>query len=223
MTGTSGEGAVEDSTRREVVAWVVGLGALAGAARLLQRMDRAGVTGGVLLAVVALAALAVALGGGRYGPEAEGRLDLSARLALGLLGGVLGGLAYGAAAWAFQALGLPALLGVSLAGQAGVFAVVSRLLHGAAWGLLFGLALPLLPGRGPAGRGALFSLVPALYVLLKVYPVDLQAGLFGVEAGALTFVFVLLYHLLWGLVAGGVMRWAERTEVGPVSRPLVET
>lgn len=223
MSYAEGGESVERAPARDVAAWVVGLGALAAAARLLQRMDRIGVTSGVLLTVVALAALAVALGGGRYGPEVEGRLDLSTRLAVGLLGGALGGLAYGAVAWTLEGVGLPALLGVSLTGQTGVFAMVSRALHGTAWGLVFGLLLPLLPGRAPLGRGALFSLVPALYVLLKVYPVDLQAGLFGVEAGALTFVFVLLYHLVWGLAAGATMRWAERSEVGPVSRPLVES
>lgn len=204
------------------VAWLLGLGALAGGlwAWGTSGLQATGVSAGVLLLVVALAFLATALGQRAYGPETEGRLDLSSRLGVGLLGGVLGGVAQLLVAWSAGAAGLPDLLGVDLmvrltpgelAGQAG---------SGAFWGLVFGATYRRVPGRGAVARGLMFSLVPALWVLAVVYPQDFKYGFFGVELGALTFAVVILHYLVWGAVVGGLLRWAERTEFGPVSRPL---
>lgn len=203
------------------LAWALGLVSLAGAGLLVGAAGtgRTGVTGAVLLLVAALGFLATALGQGPYGPEHEGRLDLSARIGAGLLGGTLGGLAYLAAAWLLRAWGLPALLGTgwevsvtpaSLAGRAG---------GGALWGLLFGIVFHRVPGRGAVRRGLNFALLPAAATLLAVFPLIGQGPL-GVELGVLTFVPVLLCHGAWGLTAGSVLRWARETDVGPVSRML---
>ena len=64
---------------------------LAGA-RLLIMGGRSAITGGILLLIGALAAEAVAFGGRAWGPDVEGSLDLSSRLGLGVLGGILAGL-----------------------------------------------------------------------------------------------------------------------------------
>lgn len=177
------------------------------------------ISAGVLLLIVALALAAVTLGGAPYGPEVEGRLDLSARLGLGLLGGALGAAVAAAARWAVRLVGIPSLLAVQLPGQLGA-AVGSQLLLGALWGLLLGVVLPWIPGRSAVSRGVAFSLLPSLWVLLKVFPVDLGVGPFGVGLGALAFVFVLLFNALWGLVAGWMLEWGERTDDAPVARPL---
>ena len=71
-------------------------------------------------------------------------------------------------------------------------------------------------------RGTLFGLAPAVYALLVLSPLVLDLGWFGADLGVLTFVFVVLFHLLWGAVAGGLFRWAEVTDLGVLSRPLVE-
>lgn len=202
-----------------VVAWVLALASLAGGIWWIGKLDTTGVTGGILLLVAALGFLAVALGQGPYGPDTEGRLDLSARLAAGLLGGALGGMAHLLAAAAFDAVGIPDLVGVEMVTRLTGAGLGTHAASGAGWGLLLGVLYPRLPGAGPVARSLGFSLVPALWVLLMTFP-GMNYGVFGMELGALTFLFVILYHLVWGAVAGSVLRWARDTEHGPVSRPL---
>lgn len=182
---------------------------------------RTSVTGGVLLLMVSLAATAVAIGGHAYGPRVEGPLDLSTRMAIGTLGGALGGLAAAAALWLLALVHLTDLLGVALGAHLGVSGWFGRALGGAAWGFLLGIAYRIIPGGGPFGRGVVFSVLPSLYMLLVTYP-DLGLGVFGVRLGALTFAFVLFLNLVWGLVVGRSLAWAEGTNVGPVSRLLGE-
>ncbi len=193
---------------------------LGGGGIYLLAGPRTSIEVGVLLIIVALAAFGVLLGSGPYGSAAEGPLDLSARLGLGLLGGLLGALAAVAARWALVEAGLPERLGVSLYASWTVPDLLSHLGSGVIWGMVLGIVLPHVPAATPAGRGALFSLVPSLYLLLKVYPVDRELGVFGAELGGLTFLFVIVLNLLWGAVAGGVLGWGETSEEVPVARPI---
>lgn len=204
---------------RPSVAWITSLACLAAGGYLLRGLDRTGVSGGLLLLVAALALLATAVGQGSWGPEEEGRLDLSSRLAAGALGGLLGGLAYVAVAWLGGRAGLPDLVGSGWEVRAGPGAWMARAAGGAGWGVAFGLLLPRVPGRGPVRRGMLFSLLPALWTLAVAFP-GMKYGWFGVELGVLTFLPVVLYHLAWGLVTGRVVRWARETDLAPLSRPL---
>lgn len=212
----------EQRGRERWIPWIVGA---AGVASLVAGLQLVGnlrsrhVTLGVLLLVAALGLIATALGGRPYGPEREGPLDLSARAAAGLLGGALGGVAHLLVAWSTGLAGLPDLLGVELTVWLTSGELAAETLSGAVWGLVLGVAYPFLPGRGPLGRGLVFSAAPALWTLLVVFP-DLKFGLFGVELGVLTFVVVVVHHLVWGAVAGAVLRWAERTDLAPLSRPL---
>lgn len=203
------------------LAWTAGVTSLAGAALLVAApgAGRTAVTGAVLLLVAALAFLATALGQSPYGPEHEGRLDLSARIGVGLLGGTLGGLAYLVAGWLLLASGLPALLGSSWEVSAGPVSLAARASGGALWGLLLGIVFPRVPGRGAVRRALNFALLPAAVTLLAVYPLA-GYGPLGAGLGLLTFVPVLLCHAAWGLTVGSVLRWARETEVGPVSRML---
>lgn len=203
------------------LAWTAGLASLAGAGLLvaITGADRTGVSGGVLLLVAALGFLATALGQEPYGPEHEGRLDLSARIGAGLLGGALGGLAYLLTAWLLQAWGLPALLGSAWEVPGGPGSLAARTFLGAVWGLVFGIVFPRVPGRGAVRRGLNFALLPAVVTLVVILP-TLGHGALGIELGVLTFVPILLYHAAWGLTAGAVLRWARETDVGPVSRML---
>lgn len=202
------------------LAWTVGLAALAGAGLLAgSSAERTGITGAVLLLVVALGFLAAAVGQGPYGPEHEGRLDLSARVGAGLLGGALGGGTFLVTAWLLQMCGLPALLGTGWEVSAGPASLAACTLFGAAWGLVFGIVFPRVPGRGAVRRGVNFALLPALTTLLVTFPL-LGHGALGLELGVLTFVPVLLYHAAWGVTAGAVLRWARETDIGPISRML---
>lgn len=204
---------------RPAVAWILGIVALAAGLWVLRGLDRVGVSAGLLLMVAALGLLSTAVGQGRWGPDVEGRLDLSTRLAAGALGGLLGGLAYLAFAWLGGLVGLPGLVGSGWEVRVGAGAWMSRAAAGTGWGLLLGLLLGRLPGRGPVRRGLLFSLAPALWTLAVTFP-GLEFGWFGVRLGALTFVPVVLYHLVWGLVAGRTLGWARETDLAPLSRPL---
>lgn len=211
----------DDRAMPGALAWTLGLVCLVGAGLLVGLVDaeRSGITGGILLLVAALGFLAVAVGQGPYGPEHEGRLDLSARVGAGLLGGALGGLSYLVTAWLLQTVGVPGLLGSSWEVSAGASSLAARTFLGAGWGLVFGIVFPRIPGRGAVRRGVNFAVLPALFTLLVIFPA-LGHGTLGTELGALTFVPVLLYHAAWGLTAGAVIRWARETDVGPVSRML---
>ena len=220
-------------------AWVAALGGGAGSYMLVASGGRTGLTAGLLLGVVALAGLAVALqatgepwpgepGYGETGSEAGGAkpgagryLPLADRLALGVLGGVLGGIAVTLGVWVVDAAGIAELLGVQIAGALTATSLGLRAWYGALWGIVLALLYPRLPGRSAVSRGTLFGVAPALYALLVLYPLVLDMGWFATELGVLTSVFVLLFHLLWGAVAGGLFRWAEVTDLGVLSRPLV--
>lgn len=228
-----------------VAAWAVALGGGVGSYLLVAAGGRTAWTGGILLGVAALAAAAVGLqatgepwpGEPGYGDRDAGREEpgevpsattesapsppLSDRLALGLLGGALGGIAVTAAVWAVDAAGVSDLLGVRIAGTVTATSLALRAWYGALWGLVLALLWPRLPGRSALSRGVAFGLAPALYALLVLYPLVLDLGWFAAELGALTFLFVVLFHLLWGAVAGGLFRWAEVNDLGVLSRPLV--
>jgi len=174
--------------------------------------------GAILLLVVALAASGVLLGARR--PDRDGVLDLSARLGLGLLGGVLGGLVVVVVRGALVSLGLAEVMDVALS-TGWTRADVLDVMGGAAvWGVVLGMLYPHIPGRSAASRGALFSLAPSLYALLKVYPIDRDAGVFGIDLGLFTFVFVIGLNLLWGAVAGATIGWGETAEEAPVAGPI---
>lgn len=191
-----------------------------GAGAFLLGTGRGSLTVAVLLLVVALATSGVLLGAGSHGTAIEGRLDLSARLGLGLLGGVLGALASGVALSVLLGFGVPGAFGVSLQSVLADPGLFAHLGSGAVWGLVLGILYVDMPGASPTARGALFSLVPTFYLLLKIYPVDRELGYLGVELGALTFVFVMGMNLLWGATAGATIGWGQTADEAPVARPI---
>lgn len=225
--------------------WAAALGGGAGSYLLVASGGRTALTGGILLGVVALAGLAVGLqstgepwpgepgyGERDRGAEAAGTgeeaaaggeryLPLADRLALGVLGGALGGIAVTVGVWLVGAAGIADLLGVRIAAAVSGTTLGLRAWYGTIWGVVLALLYPRLPGRSAVTRGAMFGLAPALYALLVLYPLVLDLGWFGAELGLFTFVLVLLFHLLWGTVAGGLFGWAEVTDLGVLSRPLV--
>ncbi len=199
-------------------AWVVAVAAAVWGAWLVGRLgSRTSITAGILLFMVALAALAVAVAGRTYGPSEEGPLDLSVRLGIGVLGGALGGLSAVAVLWLIGVVHIPELLHVSLGLHVDVGRWFLGAWNGAVWGFLLGVAFPLLPGRSAGARGALFSLVPSLWSLFFVFPAR-GVGVFGWRMGALSFLVVLFINLVWGAVASGCLGWAGATDLAPVDR-----
>lgn len=193
---------------------------LAGS-RLLLMGDRLALTGGVLLCVAGLAAGGVAVGSRAFGAAVEGRLDLSTRLGLGLLGGLLGGLAHGVLTLSAGWLDLPGLLGTGLDVQLSALEWWNRAVAGSIWGLVLGAIYPILPEGSFVKRGATFGLLLALFQLFYVYPFQLGLGLAGLDLGWGVVPLVALGTVLAGIFAAWPIAWAGRGTDDPLSAPLV--
>ena len=214
---TAGRGLDGTAVILLVVTIVLGL----AGARLLILGGRSAITGGILLLIGALATEAVAFGGRAWGPDVEGSLDLSTRLGLGVLGGILAGLFHAILTLLAGWTGLAALLGSGVDVQLSAADWGFRLLHGVAWGGLLGLVWRLIPGADFVGKGLGFSLVVSAYVLLIRFPFFAGVGFLGIELGLFTSILVLLGNALAAVLAAGVIAWGARSPDRPVSQPLV--
>lgn len=152
--------------------------------------------------------------------SARRAVNLSERMGLGPLAGLLGGAVVVGVAWAVTGIGLADLVGVEAGAHGGVPDVGRRLWTGAVWGLLLGIFYPRMPGRSAMSRAVIFSLIPAVWALLVEYPLLRGQGWAGVELGGLAFVLVLLLHLVWGATVGAVFQWGELTSEEDLDRPL---
>jgi hypothetical protein len=189
--------------------------------RMMETGGRFGISAAVLLFVVMMACAAIALGGHPYGPDVEGPLDLSARVGLGVLAGVLAGLFHGVLTEVVGSLTLSAILGVGVDVDLSAAEWGLRAMYGSVWGLALGVFYPVVPGGTFVSKGAAFSLLPTVFTLMIVYPVMMGVGLLGLRIGDLAWLFVLVGNALAGIVAAAVIQWGEKTELAPVSQPLV--
>ena len=128
--------------------------------------------------------------------------QLSVAFAAGGFGGLLNSLTV----WVFGALGITAMLGVSIAPPLTHAWLYPRIVWGGLWGLLF--LLPYLR-RSWQLRGLLFSLAPTAAQLFIVFPFQTQKGYAGLELGALAPLFVVFFNLIWGLAASAWIRACE--------------
>ena len=71
------------------------------------------------------------------------------------------------------------------------------------WGTLFGIMLPVLPGEKYWIKGCAFGVITGLLTMLLVMPLA-GAGYFGMELTLLDPVVSLVYHIIYGLVLGGI-------------------
>ncbi len=194
--------------------------ALAAGLRLLAAGGRDSLGAGVLCLVGALAFGAVALAQGPYGAEVEGRLDLSARLGLGFLGGVLGAVGVRIAVWLTASSGILRLLGLRVGTWESAIVLGPSTGQALLWGVIFGVLYRYVPGESFAARGAFAGTLAALYLLFKTLPLDVSAGWLGVAIGPLAFLAVLTFGLVWGLACAATISWGQRDDQAPVSRYL---
>ncbi|MDE2945364.1 MAG: hypothetical protein OXT63_14330 [Gemmatimonadota bacterium] len=213
--------------------WRVGaLGAGASGVALLAT-EGAPLTLAVLLLIAALAATGVLLGGGAHGAAVEGQLDLSARLGLGLLGGLLGAAVSAVARSVVAEFGSIGALSMGLTSGWTGPEFLSYLGSGAVWGLMLGVLYPYLSGS-PAARGATFALAPTLYVVIRLglgepaldfargdLPLLSALALYAVR-GVFAVFSVLAVNVLWGAIAGATLGWGEAGDETPVARPIDE-
>jgi len=120
--------------------------------------------------------------------------------------GCLGGLVNSLAVWIFGAYGITGRFGVSLAPALTPGWLYPRIVWGGIWGILF--LLPLLNAR-PFSKGLLLSIFPTLVQLLIVFPLKAGKGYLGLDLGILTPLFVILFNMVWGVVAAFTIRWAK--------------
>jgi len=129
------------------------------------------------------------------------------KLSLVFASGALGGLANSLAVWIFGLLGITGALGVHIAPALTPEWLYPRLVWGGLWGILF--LIPILTDR-PLARGLLYSIGPTLVQLLIVFPIKAQKGVYGLELGALTPLFVVIFNAVWGVVAAYWLHWVEQ-------------
>lgn len=215
------------------VLWRVGALGAGAAGIVLLGTDGAPLTLAVLLLIAGLAAAGVLLGGGGYGAEVEGRLDLSARLGLGMLGGLLGAAVSAAARSVVAEFGSVGALSMGLTSGWTGAEFLAHLGSGAVWGLVLGVLYTHMPGS-PAARGAMFALVPTFYVVIRLAigepALDFARGelslasALALYAGRGVFVVfsILAVNVLWGAIAGATLGWGEAGDETPVARPIDE-
>lgn len=120
--------------------------------------------------------------------------------------GCLGALANSLVVWGAGELGVAQALGVSIAPALTKGWLYPRIVWGGIWGILF--FLPLANAR-PFLKGALLSLGPTLVQLFFIFPYPAKKGVLGMELGALTPVFVLVYNWVWGVVTALAIRFSR--------------
>lgn len=220
---TDGTVAVEPSSAPAVRTLPLAIAVVLGiaGARLLMLGTQAGVSGGVLLMVGAIGAGGVALGSGSYGAGVESSPDLSTRLGLGVLGGVLAGLLHGVLTTVVGWLGVPVLLSAGIDVELSALEWWSRVALGGLLGLTLGAVYQLFPGRTFLGRGTAFGLLLAAWQLFFVYPFRLGLGIAGLDAGWGVVPLVVLGTVICGVVAAWVVAWGGRPRDEPLSAPLV--
>lgn len=220
---TDGTVADQGSPRAQIQSLPLAIAVVLGiaGARLLLLGTQVALSAGVLIVVGAMGAAAVGLGSGSYGTPAEAAPDLSTRLGLGVLGGVLAGLLHGLLTVVIGWLGIPVLLSAGIDVELSALEWWSRAAAGGLLGLTLGAVYHLLPGRSFLGRGTAFGLLLAAWQLFVVYPFRLGLGLAGLDAGWGVVPLVVVGTVVAGVVAAWTVAWGGRPRDEPLSAPLV--
>ncbi|MDJ0984160.1 MAG: hypothetical protein QNJ26_01355 [Desulfobacterales bacterium] len=133
--------------------------------------------------------------------------NLARKISLVFAAGVLGALLNSLAVWAAGEFGITATAGVKIAPKLSAAWLYPRLVWGGIWGILF--LLPMMQSS-IWYRGLIYSLGPTLVQLFVVFPMKAQKGAMGLELGALTPLFVVVFNAIWGWTAAIWLRWTGR-------------
>ncbi len=133
--------------------------------------------------------------------------NLARKISLVFAAGVLGALLNSLAVWAAGEFGITATAGVKIAPKLSAAWLYPRLVWGGLWGILF--LLPMMQSR-IWYQGLFYSIGPTLVQLFVVFPLKAQKGAMGLELGALTPLFVVVFNAIWGWTAAIWLRWTGR-------------
>ena len=115
---------------------------------------------------------------------------------LAFAAGALGGLVLFVFLWLIGTIGIPQAIGINFPVNVTKAALYNLITWGGIWGFIF-----LVPWKqGWWIRGLVFSVAPSIVELVVVLPLATPAGMFGLGAGALTPLLVLVANGVWGLV-----------------------
>jgi len=127
-----------------------------------------------------------------------------------LLAGGLGGVVNSLALWLFGMLGITPALGFMMQPELSMPWLMPRVVQGALWGLL--LLLPFW-ADAPYRKGLVLSLPLWLVMLFVVFPMKMQAGMFGLSLGPGAPLWALFFTVLWGLTATFFLQKVWRNDV----------
>ncbi len=120
------------------------------------------------------------------------------KLSLVFSAGCLGAFVNSLVVWLFGLLGITAAFGVHIAPALTKGWLYPRIIWGGIWGII--LLVPLIK-KSNILNGIVLSIAPTLVTLLVVFP-SKGKGMMGLELGALTPIFPLIFNSIWGAVAG---------------------
>jgi hypothetical protein len=113
-----------------------------------------------------------------------------------LLAGGLGGLTNSIVVWFLDTVRITPALGFNMAPNCTLEWFFRRIFASALWGVLF-----LIPAykKTPIARGVLLSILPWLSSVLFVFPMQMDAGFFGLGFGIGAPVWTFLFAAVWGV------------------------
>ena len=131
---------------------------------------------------------------------------LTRNLLLVFSAGCAGGFANSIVVWLFGIWGITTSLGVSIAPTLTPAWLYPRIVWGGIWGVIF--LLPLLRHK-TISKAFVFSLGPTIVQLFIVFPIKAKKGLMGIDLGAMTPLFVLLFNFVWGIKTALLLKIAK--------------
>lgn len=136
-------------------------------------------------------------------------MDIIKKIMRVVVAGGLGGLANSLALWLFGVLGITPALGFMMQPELTLPWLLPRVVQGALWGLLF-----LLPFwcQKLYRKGVVLSLPLWLVMVLVIFPMQMQAGMFGLALGPGAPVWALFFTMLWGVTAAAFLQHIWRRD-----------
>ncbi len=110
--------------------------------------------------------------------------------------GALGGLINSIVVWGLGALGITPALAFSMAPELTFEWVARRVFASGLWGIIF--LIPMYK-KSPVRKGVLLSILPWLSSVLFVFPMQMDAGFFGLGFGGAAPVWTFLFSAIWGV------------------------
>jgi hypothetical protein len=110
--------------------------------------------------------------------------------------GGLGGFTNSVVVWMLGALRITPALGFNMTAEWTSQWVFRRVFASAIWGIIF--LIPVYK-NAPIKKGALLSILPWLSSVLFVFPMQMNAGFFGLGFGIATPIWTLFFAAIWGV------------------------